>query len=229
MEMLGTDSRLNGEAPSNKATTNSTTPPQKLYEGKVVVLNGFPGAGKLTILKRAKELLPTTHTRLLDNHLLIDPVSAVIPDRSKEHHELRRKVRAPIFEVIRKLALEGHVILMMACLAEGNDTDAAFCQEHLDIVHGTDVPLFWFNAQCDQDILEERVKSPERCQGTKTKLTDVNVVRKLLRENRLIEPQRSVDEHLKLIVETLDVSGELDDSVRHLMNLVCFMQSNDQI
>ncbi|KAB8231235.1 uncharacterized protein BDW43DRAFT_283119 [Aspergillus alliaceus] len=59
--------------------------------GKIIVLNGFPGTGKLTILKQAKELLPADTTILMDNHLLIDPVTAVIPDRSDEHHELRRK------------------------------------------------------------------------------------------------------------------------------------------
>ncbi|KAH7266759.1 uncharacterized protein BKA55DRAFT_553216 [Fusarium redolens] len=49
--------------------------------GKIVVLNGFPGTGKLTILQHLKKFLPSDTTCLLDNHLLIDPVAAVIPDR----------------------------------------------------------------------------------------------------------------------------------------------------
>ncbi|OAA60754.1 WSC domain protein [Cordyceps fumosorosea ARSEF 2679] len=72
-------------------------PMPKRSSGRIVVLNGFPGTGKLTILKQAKTLLPADMTCLLDNHLLIDPVVAIVPGRSDEHHQLRRRVRAPIF------------------------------------------------------------------------------------------------------------------------------------
>jgi len=133
--------------------------------GRIVVLNGFPGAGKFIILGRAKELLPAHNTRLLDNHLLIDPVQAVYrlyPDRSPEHHELRRNLREPVFESLSKLAQEGYVVLMTACLADDNDRDAAFFQEHLAMVRGTDVPLFWVNTHCDQamnaDVFQELVR-----------------------------------------------------------------------
>lgn len=57
---------------------NNEKPPQEAPRGKIVVLNGFPGTGKFTILKRVKELLGH-RARLLDNHLLIDPVVAVKP------------------------------------------------------------------------------------------------------------------------------------------------------
>ncbi|TFA98766.1 hypothetical protein CCMA1212_009304 [Trichoderma ghanense] len=132
--------------------------------GKLVVLNGFPGTGKLTILKQAKDLLPATSmTCRLDNHLLIDPVIALIPDRSDEHHELRRRIRAPIFEQIRKQAQEVATILMTACLAGDNERDTAFLSEHLDILRGTDLPIIWVNVDCDQKIMEQRMESPERC------------------------------------------------------------------
>src|SRR6478609_4405709 len=93
--------------------------------GKIVVLNGFPGTGKLTILKHLQKYLPTETTCLLDNQLLIDPVVAVIPDRSDRHHELRRSVRAPIFEELAHRAEQGHTILMTACLAADSPRDEA--------------------------------------------------------------------------------------------------------
>lgn len=46
-------------------------PYKQSSSGRIVVLNGFPGAGKFTILKHTKELLPANKTCLLDNHLLI--------------------------------------------------------------------------------------------------------------------------------------------------------------
>ncbi|TXC10064.1 hypothetical protein FocTR4_00004836 [Fusarium oxysporum f. sp. cubense] len=72
--------------------------------GKIVALNGFPGTGKLTILQRLKKFFPGDTTCLLDNHLLIGPVVAVIHDRVDRHHELRRLVRAPILGKVGSLA-----------------------------------------------------------------------------------------------------------------------------
>ncbi|KAL2759266.1 hypothetical protein ACRALDRAFT_1047349 [Sodiomyces alcalophilus JCM 7366] len=216
--------RCNHSVVSNDADAISTWPSLNVppTAGRIVVLNGFPGTGKFTILKQAKELLPADKTCLLDNHLLIDPVVAVIPDRSDEHHELRRMVRAPIFEKLGKRAREGCVILMTACLAEDNERDTAFLEEHLDMVRGTDIPIFWVNTHCDQTALEQRLRSPERYHGAKTKLTDVRVLEDLLREHRLIEPSKIADGSTRLVVKTLDVSGPVELSVSHLMSMIGF-------
>ncbi|EXK42925.1 hypothetical protein FOXG_01497 [Fusarium oxysporum f. sp. lycopersici 4287] len=61
--------------------------PEQNPSGKIVILNGFPGTGIFTILQNLKKFLPGGTTFLLDNHLLIDPVAAIIPDRSNRHHE----------------------------------------------------------------------------------------------------------------------------------------------
>ncbi|UPL00693.1 hypothetical protein LCI18_011627 [Fusarium solani-melongenae] len=134
---------------------------QQALQGKIIVLTGFPGTGKLTILKKVKELLPTETTCLLDNHLLIDPVVAAIPSRSQEHHELRRKIRVPIFEKLRERAQQGHTILMTACLVEDDERDAGVLQEHLNMAHDADVPIFWVNVHCSYAVLEQRVASPK--------------------------------------------------------------------
>ena len=56
----------------------------------IIVLNGFPGVGKYTILKEVQALLAADKSpRLIDNHLLIDPAAALYPGRGVHHHELR--------------------------------------------------------------------------------------------------------------------------------------------
>ena len=50
---------------------------------------------------------------------------------------------------------------MTACLAADNERDVAFFQEHLNLVRGTEVPLFWISAFCNQTRLEERAQSLE--------------------------------------------------------------------
>ncbi|GAM88874.1 hypothetical protein ANO11243_069080 [Dothideomycetidae sp. 11243] len=202
--------------------TNDGTVPQ----GKIVVLNWFPGTGKYTILRRVKELL-SVHAYLLDNHLLIDPVFALIPDRTPEHHELRRQVRAPIFQTISTMVQQGHVILMTACLVENSETDSRFLEEHLDMVRGTQTPIYLINAYCEPAVLEQRVASPERVQGIKTKLTDSNVARMLLQRHRLIEAYTSEDDHLNLVVESLDVGGEVDVSARSLRQITGLCQTDE--
>ncbi|KAF5659956.1 chloramphenicol phosphotransferase [Fusarium heterosporum] len=180
--------------------------------GKIVVLNGFPGTGKLTILKHFKKLLPVDTTCLLDNHLLIDPVVAVIPDRSDKHHELRRSVRAPIFTELGNRAKKGHTILMTACLAAGNQRDSDFFYEHLNMAQENHVPIYWLNVQCDSHVLEKRFSTPERQQGSKTKLTDVHILRELLERHELIDPKAICGENSGtcLVFEQLDVSGSLE-------------------
>lgn len=217
---------------SNDATPNPTsvnpqrppmraaTPSQQALRGKIIVLNGFPGTGKLTILKKVKELLPTETACLLDNHLLIDPVAAVIPGRSQEHHELRRKIRAPIFEKLQERAQKGHTILMTACLVEDDERDASVLQEHLDMAHEADVPIFWINVHCSQEILQQRVASIERCSGTKTKLTDPTLACDLVDKHRLIKPHKTDNSMEGLLFATLDVSGSVELSVSGLMRII---------
>ncbi|KAJ7461342.1 hypothetical protein B0H11DRAFT_2056837 [Mycena galericulata] len=187
--------------------------------GMVVVLNGFPGTGKLTILKQLQALLPPDRTRLLDNHLLIDPAQALIPDRSDAHHGLRQRIRASCFGAAAELVQQGYIILLTACLAEDNGgRDTGVLQEHLDIVRGTDVPLYWVNVHCSLEELGQRVGSPERRHGSKTKLTDIDILNKIVSENSLIAPREGSDG--TIIVGTLDASGPVGDSVSLLMKLV---------
>ena len=194
-------------------------PIQRIPGGMVVVLNGFPGTGEHTILKRVLELLPADKTHLIDNHLLIDPVQGLYPNRTAAHHELRRQVRKVYFPWVSRLAQEGHVILMTACLAN-NARGADFFREHLDPARGKGVPLYFINALCYPEVLVERAQSTERIDSAKTKLTDENVLRELVEAHRLIQPEELNDGWTKLVVDSLDVNGEVDESVRLLMEMV---------
>ena len=157
---------------------------------RIIVLNGFPGTGKLTILRRLREVL-SPNVCLLDNHLLIDPVVAIFPGQDDEHYELRHLIRAPVFQALRKRANEGYDILLTACLVQDSSRDAAFLEEHLDLVRGTDTTLYWINVHCDPTMLEERLTSPERLSGSKTKLTATHILHALLRDHRLIIPPKA--------------------------------------
>ncbi len=182
--------------------------------GKVVVLSGFPGTGKLSILQRVQSILGE-HTILLDSRLLVDPVQAVLPGRRAAHHALRRAVHAPIFASLNATVRGGGHVLLTARLAS-TDLDAAVAAEHLGLVEGASATLFWVNAVCAWDALEQRVQSAARREGGKTKLTQPGVLHTLVATHTLHAPPNMGN----VVSAELDVSGDLETSARRLMEII---------
>ncbi|KAI1073647.1 hypothetical protein F5B20DRAFT_497908 [Whalleya microplaca] len=189
--------------------------------GRVVVLNGFPGSGKYTILRHIQTRCHNQETRLVDNHLLIDPVQALYPDRGPAHHRLRRQVRSLFLSSIRELVKEGYLVLMTACLGD-NDADRQVLEEHIDIVRDTGIPLLWVNIHCGYDELEKRAMSAERVQGTKTKLTDPEALRQLVNTNKLAMPANQGADlpGVNMVAENIDVSGTIEESVTNILKIM---------
>jgi hypothetical protein len=103
-------------------------------KGCIVLLNGFPGVGKLTIARAIKSNLPEHATGLTDNHVLIDPAEAIAPGRGAAHKVLHAEVRRVAFEaLIEEFASRPHMkVIMTGCLAD-NAEDTAVLAEHLRI------------------------------------------------------------------------------------------------
>lgn len=198
---------------------DSNSEPDPQVYGKVVVLNGFPGTGKLTIATKMRSYFPEDTIRLIDNHLLIDPAQAIYPSRSAAHCELRRKLREVAFDAIRKIAQEGKTVLMTACLVD-NEADVKIFEEHISIVRNTHIPIYWLNLGCDRYVLEKRVTSKERREGGKTKLTDASVLRQMVEDHRLLNPRPYDYESVRLIAESMDMSGTVEESVHKIVHIL---------
>lgn len=198
---------------------DQSSEPGPQVHGKVVVLNGFPGTGKLTIATKMKSYFAEDIVRLIDNHLLIDPAQAIYPGRSAAHCELRRKFRKVAFDAIRKIAQEGKTVLMTACLVD-NEADIRTFEEHISIVFNTHIPIYWLNLGCDRDVLEKRVISKERREGGKSKLTDTSILRQIMEDHRLLKPRPYDYEPVRLITEPVDVSGKVEESVHKIIHIL---------
>lgn len=197
---------------------DSNSEPDPQVYGKVVVLNGFPGTGKLTIATKMRSYFPEDTIRLIDNHLLIDPAQAIYPGRSAAHCELRRKLREVAFDAIRKIAQEGKTVLMTACLVD-NEADVKIFEEHISIVRNTHIPIYWLNLGCDRYVLDKRVTIKARREGGKTKLTDASVLRQMVEDHRLLNPRPCDYESVRLIAESMDVSGTVEESVHKIVHI----------
>ena len=109
----------------------STHPPAR-PSGCLVILNGFPGVGKLTIARSLQSRLTNVETRLIDNHLVIDPAEAIHAGRGHRHKTFREKLRQVIFDELKTIPEHG-TVLIMTCSLGTNVEDAAVFVKHLKV------------------------------------------------------------------------------------------------
>ena len=158
-------------AKDSGALTTYTMSPLSLPKGCVVLLNGFPGIGKLSIAQALRSKLRDTETRLFDNHLVIDPAQAVYPGRGPEHKLLRSQLRKVAFSNLASLHGKNIILIMTACLA-ANEEDAAVFADHVEIARSRGVPIHVFTVTCNMKEHHFRLQSPDRIWGQKRKLSE---------------------------------------------------------
>lgn len=100
--------------------------------GCLILLNGFPGVGKLAIARELQSKLGDVDTRLIDNHLIIDLAEAIHPGRGPKHKALRKQLRQTLLEELRGLPNPETSVIMTVCLGN-NEGDAAVFAEHIDV------------------------------------------------------------------------------------------------
>lgn len=78
----------------------------------------FP-VGKYTIAKSLHNVIP--HSRLLDNHALIDLASAIEPVRNDAHHSVRKRLRSVLIESMIAVAAPDVFILTECSSSDESD------------------------------------------------------------------------------------------------------------
>lgn len=105
---------------------------QNIKLGCVILLNGFPEVGKLAIACAMQAKLPKDTTRLIDNHILIDPAQAVSPGRGVAQKNLREHIRRGTFNALKEEfeSAANLSVIITGCLAD-NEEDTAVFAEHV--------------------------------------------------------------------------------------------------
>jgi len=165
-----------------------TAPPKLLssHSGRVILLNGFPGVGKFSIGRSLFGMFDPKHARFIDNHLLIDPVQAIIPGRGADHKVLRRTFRQVAFDALTTIEDASTTLIFTSCLSSSKEDQQVF-EEYLAIASQRRVPLYLFNISCDRREHHSRLVTTERSTGSKTKLVSPEILDDMLDEHQLVK------------------------------------------
>jgi hypothetical protein len=186
------------------------TPPPFL-----LLLNGFPGVGKLTLARNLSTLLVQDEggleVRLLDNHLLIDPVSAIEPERTPYHYELRKAFRDVAFSALKNLP--GKVaILMTDCLSETVEGRTQF-EEYLGVALAKGCTMVVCNLVCGEQENKQRLGCEKRRESGK--LMDIKLLERFRREYRLLNLERLENKWRKVGVSLICEEFDTTDLTAH--------------
>ena len=162
--------------------------PSKLlrsHSGRVILLNGFPGVGKFSIGRSLFGMLDPKHARFIDNHLLIDPVQAIIPGRGEDHKALRRAFRQVAFNALTAIEDTSTTLIFTSCLSSSKEDQQVF-DEYLAMASRRQVPFYLFNIFCDREEHHSRLVTTERSTGSKTKLVSSEILDDMLEKYQLV-------------------------------------------
>ncbi|WEX86562.1 AAA family ATPase [Sinorhizobium garamanticum] len=161
----------------------------------IIVLNGYPGVGKLTI---GQELISKISGRLLDIHSVYNVAFALTEFKSPEFIETVEKIEAIAHDLILKLPVEIPVVLTTV-LAGSSDWGNAEWQRIVRLGRERG-PLFVVHMHCDLEENIRRIEAAER--SAKRKPRDADMAR---RNHALGKVLAGIDEMnlLKLDVTTL--------------------------
>lgn len=137
----------------------------------LVVLNGYPGVGKLTIGRALAERL---NGRLLDNHTIYNLGFALTTFRSPEFYEAVRMVQDVADRYIAKLPLETPLVLTETLA--GRKAWGDECWQRILTRAESRGPLFVVHVFCEMNENIRRIQDPGR--DAKRKPRDPDMVRR---------------------------------------------------
>ena len=147
----------------------------------IIHLNGMPGVGKLTV---AGILAKRIGARLVDNHLLIDPVVAICDRGSSDYQKLLKKMVNVVLQHIRNCS-EQVFIFTNALSAEYKEDRARLDQIRL-FAENKNIPFIQILLRSDLETNKQRISSEAR--SLKGKLTNPEELEKL-KQYTIYHPQ----------------------------------------
>ena len=152
----------------------------------IIYLIGFAGTGKYTI---AKEIVALSAARLVDNHLINNPVFSLIPldgvtPLSDSVWEKTWAIRHIILDVIRDISPSDYSFIFTNELNEGVADDAKLFAEVEELASTRKSVLIPVRLICDENELCRRITSPNRADRLKD--TNADNARRKYRSSQIL-------------------------------------------
>lgn len=128
----------------------------------VLLINGFPGVGKLT---SARILAHRLGARLLDNHTLLNPAEALFERGDPRWLALRKDVRAVVLAHATALAPRTNIVLTDALAEEGMRRE--FFEDYRRLASARAARLVPVILTCTLEENIRRLTSPGRAEARK--------------------------------------------------------------
>ncbi|SCO85910.1 uncharacterized protein FRV6_10037 [Fusarium oxysporum] len=148
-----------------------------------IYINGYPGIGKLTIAKELQQLLP--NSKVYHNHLLIDPIDALVERSSPGYHEMRTGLRR---YVLNEIATSEYTKAKTWIFTDAREASAAGemgAKDYEAAARKRGVSFISIVLECEIEENIRRAINPSRNQNVDAKLTDETILRPIL-ENETI-------------------------------------------
>ncbi len=138
--------------------------PSNPLENTIVALIGFAGTGKYTI---GRELCERTGARLIHNHLINNPIFAVVNADGVTHlppgvWDRVREIRATVYQAIRELSPPEMSFVITTELRESNPLDHLAFQNLAELAAARQSRFVPIRLICGVEELCRRVANPER-------------------------------------------------------------------
>ncbi|KAG8354762.1 hypothetical protein FVEN_g7154 [Fusarium venenatum] len=183
----------------------------------IIHINGYPGTGKLTIARKLVDLLLPYNGKLVHNHLLIDPVGAILPRSSPDYQHVRRALRSVIFVVTSDTANASESVFVFTDFQSDDNIGRSVIAEYRDMVARRRCIFVPITVTCSKDENLRRLSSSERI--VHGKLADTEMVTHL-RDHSLIH-QWSKDDplHMELDITELKTNESARVIFEHVLRV----------
>lgn len=133
-----------------------------------IYINGFPGVGKLTIAQELQGIIP--NAKIFHNHLIIDPVAALVDRDSPEYLPIRTNLRRHVLDIIATAeSTKGMTWIFTDCrLSDSIGSEAA--QDYKAAAERRRVVFIPVVLNCD--LKENLKRAVTETRSTRTKLMD---------------------------------------------------------
>ncbi|KAK2134378.1 hypothetical protein NOF04DRAFT_1168998 [Fusarium oxysporum II5] len=143
-----------------------------------IYISGFPGIGKLTIAKELQQLLPDS--KVYHNHLLIDPIDALVERSSPGYHGIRTGLRRYVLNEIATPEYTKGRTWIFTDAREASAAGEMGAKDYEAAARKRGVSFLSIVLECEIEENIRRAINSMRSQSVDAKLTDETILRPIL-------------------------------------------------